>query len=119
MAFPDNIDRQQVARLAAVRKGWTRKGWTDGMFTQFVRSKQRYCPGHGRVIADRPPYRSVQAELPHTVLPWMSGVETHVRKRMQDTGTRYPSFEGRADARPSGTAALTATAKHRPPEIAQ
>ncbi len=53
------------------------------------------------------------------LLPRMMGVETNVRKRMQYTRARYPSFEGRANARPTGTAALTATAKHRPPQIAQ
>jgi len=53
------------------------------------------------------------------LLPRMSSVETHVRKRMQDTRARYPSFEGRTNARPTWTAALAATAKHRPPQIAQ
>jgi len=52
------------------------------------------------------------------LLPWMGGVKTRVWVRMQDLRTWYPSFEGRAYARPTGTAALTATAKHRPPQIA-
>jgi hypothetical protein len=38
---------------------------------------------------------------------------------MQDTRTWNPTFESRAYARPAGTAALTATAKHGPPQIAQ
>jgi hypothetical protein len=38
---------------------------------------------------------------------------------MQDTRTGYPSFEGRAYALPTGTTALTAAAKHRPPQVAQ
>src|SRR5271156_4223545 len=49
----------------------------------------------------------------------MSGVESHVRVRMQNTRTWYPSFEGRAYTPPTGTAALAATAKHRPPHVAQ
>ena len=53
------------------------------------------------------------------LLPRMSGVETHVRIRMQDASARYPSFEGRANARPAWTAALTATPKHGTPQDAQ
>ena len=53
------------------------------------------------------------------LLPWMSGVETHVRIRMQDPRTRYPSFEGRADSVPTRAAALAATPKHRAAQIAE
>jgi hypothetical protein len=60
-----------------------------------------------------------ERNYPTRLLPWMSGVKTHARERMQDTRTGNPTLEGRAYARPAGTAALTATAKHRPPQIAQ
>jgi hypothetical protein len=35
---------------------------------------------------------------------------------MQDASARYPSFEGRANARPAWTAALTAPPKHGTPQ---
>jgi hypothetical protein len=38
---------------------------------------------------------------------------------MQNPSTRYPAFEGRADARPAWTAALTATPEHGAPQDAQ
>src|SRR6202043_2577282 len=53
------------------------------------------------------------------LLPWMGGVEAHVRIRMQDTRTRDPSFEGWADAFPTRPAALAATSKHGAPQIAE
>ena len=49
----------------------------------------------------------------------MSNIETHVGIRMQNTSTRYPSFKGRAYARPTWTAALTATPEHSTPHQAQ
>jgi hypothetical protein len=49
----------------------------------------------------------------------MGGVEAYVGIRMQDTRTRYPSFEDWADSVPTRATALAAASKHRAPQIAE
>ena len=63
----------------------------------FALSRQNGTPqwgfAVGTVIADRPPHRSVRAELPHTAPTSVGGVKPHVWKRMQNTRPRYPPVE--------------------------
>jgi len=73
----------------------------------------------GTTIAGRPRRDPCERNYRTRLLPRMSGVETHVRIRMQDASSRYPSFEGRANTSPTWTAALTATPKHGTPQDAQ
>ncbi len=64
----------------------------------------------GMTIADHPPRRSVQAELPHTAPPLDSSVEANVRIRMKSSRFRYPTVKERSKLFPIGFPPLTAAA---------
>ena len=73
------------------------------------KSRPRITVAVGTTIADRPPYRSVQARLRIRLLSWMSGGKTGIRIRMQNTGLRNPPVQERGETIPSHLGALTAT----------
>ena len=73
----------------------------------------------GTIIADRPPHRSVRAELPHTAPTLDGSVKSHVGIWMQDSGSRYPPVEGRSQPVPSRPPALAAAAQNGPPKRTQ
>jgi hypothetical protein len=58
------------------------------------------CVAVGTVIADRPPQRSVRAELPHTAPPLDTSVETYIRVGMQGARCRNPPVKDGADLPP-------------------
>ena len=66
----------------------------------------------GTPIADRPPHRSVRAELPHTAPPLDTSVKAHVGIRMQGTRSRNPPVEDRPQSVPSSRAADSGGARH-------
>jgi len=70
----------------------------------------------GTTIADRPPHRTVRARLRIRLPPWMSGVKTCRRIRVQDAGYRNPAVQNRVKPIPGCPALLTATEKNKPPQ---
>ena len=72
----------------------------------------------GTTIADRPPHRSVQAELPHTALPLDMSVKTNIGIWMQSARQGDPSVEEWSDAIPVRRVPLTSPAQQLPPESA-
>ena len=63
----------------------------------------------GTAIADRPPHRSVRAELPHTAPPLDTSVEALIGIRMKSTWARNPSIEDGPQLFPVGLSPLTST----------
>ncbi len=61
----------------------------------------------GMPIAEHPPHRSVQAELPHTAPPLDSSVEADIGIRMKSSWTRDPSVEDGPQLFPIGLPPLT------------
>jgi hypothetical protein len=77
--------------------------------SSLVRPRKSPRVAVGTTIADRPPHRSVQARLRIRLLPWMSGGETGIRIRMQNSGLGNPLLQERGETAPSHLCALTAT----------
>ena len=98
----------------------------------FPFSPRARCPRCGRLrrlsvtpvavgtdIAGRPPHGPYERDYRIRLLSRMHSVKAHVGIGMQDTGSRDPSLEVRAQAIPAGPSLLAAAAQSLPPQSAE
>src|ERR1017187_3241778 len=90
-----------------------------GTIRVWLRTIQAIDVAVGTTIADRPPHRTVRARLRIRLPPWMSGVKTCRRIRVQSPGYPNPAVQNRVKPIPGCPALLTAAEQNKPPQPSQ
>src|SRR5208337_2074642 len=86
-----------------------RSQWLFGYFSGEL------CRGRDAGFPDAPRTDPYVQNCCIRLLPWMNGVEAHIRMRMQDLGTRNPSIDQRPEPLPSHLVSLTPPPKRTVP----